>query len=98
LRSNLDAVRPDEDIPDRHHYRRRIGTMRTHHLSLAEPESRHHMVTLAFRDALRADPGLRSAYADLKIALARRYPRNRPAYLEGKSRFIEGVLASAGVG
>jgi GrpB protein len=45
--------RPDEEIPDRHYFRRRIGATRTHHLSLADPRSRYHRVTLALRDALR---------------------------------------------
>jgi GrpB-like predicted nucleotidyltransferase (UPF0157 family) len=86
--------RPDEDIPDRHFLRRRVGAIRTHHLSLAEPTSRHHRVTLAFRDALRREPQLAASYADLKLALAQQFPHDRPAYLEGKSKFIGDVLAS----
>ena len=89
--------RPDEDIPDRHHFRRRDGTIRSHHLSLAEPMSRHHRVTLAFRDVLRANPRLAQAYADLKLDLARRFPHDRPAYIEGKSEFVADVLAKAGL-
>jgi GrpB-like predicted nucleotidyltransferase (UPF0157 family) len=88
--------RPDEEIPDRHYFRRREGHARTHHLSLAEPGSRHHRVTLAFRDALRGDAALADAYAHLKLRLARRFPRDRPAYLEGKSEFVEDVLSRAG--
>lgn len=90
--------RPGEDIPDRLFFRRRVGTVRTHHLSLAEPTSRHHTITLAFRDALRRNPQLAASYADLKLALAQRFPRNRPAYLEGKSEFIDDVLARTGTG
>ena len=42
--------RPEEEIPDRHYFRRPPGGgVRTHHLSLAEPGSRYHRVTLAFR-------------------------------------------------
>lgn len=89
--------RPDEEIPDRLYFRRRRGTARTHHLSLAEPGSRHHRVTLVFRDALRRDPVLASEYAALKLELARRHPRDRPAYLEGKSAFVRRVLTAAGV-
>jgi len=87
--------RPNEDIPDRHYFRRKVGAIRTHHLSLAEPGSHHHTATLAFRDALRADPTLAQGYADLKLALAERFPRDRPAYIEAKSDFIESVLAKA---
>lgn len=87
--------RRDEEIPDRHYYRRPPGgELRTHHLSLAEPDSQHSRVTLAFRDALRRDPSLAAAYARLKLDLARRFPFDRPSYIEGKSSFVRGVLAA----
>ena len=89
--------RPAEEVPDRHYFRRRNGTIRSHHLSLAEPTSRHHIVTLAFRDALRTDQGLARAYADLKVELAAEFPFDRAAYIEGKSEFIARALARAGV-
>jgi len=50
---------------------------------------------LTFRDALRGDPGLRHAYAQLKRALAASHPRDRAAYTDGKSGF---VLGSTGIG
>lgn len=37
------------------------------------------------------------SYARLKEDLARRFPFDRPAYIDGKSAFIQEVLASAGV-
>ena len=80
--------RPDEEIPDRHYFRRRRGAARTHHLSLAEQASHHHRVTLAFRDALRSDPAAARRYGDLKLELARRFPNDRAAYIEGKSAFV----------
>ena len=87
--------RPEEEIPDRHYFRRPSGgELRTHHLSLAEPGSRHHRVTLAFRDALRGNAELAAAYARLKLALAERFPFDRPAYIEGKSAFVRQVLAT----
>lgn len=89
--------RPNEDIPDRHYFRRLRGAEQTHHLSLAEPSSWHHRATLAFRDALRTDPRRAEAYATLKLRLAARYPKNRPAYIEGKSGFVERVLTEVGV-
>jgi GrpB-like predicted nucleotidyltransferase (UPF0157 family) len=88
--------RPDEDIPDRHYFRRKRGMVRTHHLSLAEPGSLHHRVTVAFRDALRADGDLAASYANLKWQLARSFPRDREAYLNGKTQFVKDVLAKAG--
>lgn len=89
--------RPDEDIPDRHFFRRLRGTARTHHLSLAELSSWHHRATLAFRDSLRADPAKAQAYAQLKLELARRYPRDRPAYIAGKTAFVAAVLLEVGL-
>ena len=90
-------LRPDEEIPDRHYFRRRIGTVRTHHLSLAEPASRYHRVTLAFRDALRRDRALAGAYAALKRDLSERFPRDRVAYTDGKSAFVSRALEAEGV-
>jgi len=87
--------RPDGDIPDRHFFRRRKNGIRTCHLSLAEPNSQHQTVTLAFRDALRGDVQLATAYADLKRELARQFPFDRPSYLTGKSEFIARVVAGA---
>ena len=43
---------------------------------------------LAVRDRLRADPTARAAYAELKLELAARFPRDRPAYTAGKDGFI----------
>jgi GrpB-like predicted nucleotidyltransferase (UPF0157 family) len=84
--------RPQEEIPDRHYFRRRVGTLRTHHLSLAEPASKHFRDTIAFRDALRADARLAREYEAVKLALAARFPRDRVAYTDGKTDFVVGVL------
>ena len=86
------VFRPDEEIPDRHYFRRGPDAARTHHLSLAEPTSRHHRVSVEFRDALRRGAQLATAYADLKLDLARRFPFDRTAYIEGKSDFIAEAL------
>lgn len=100
--ANLEEIgyefRPDEEIPDRHYFRRRRGTVRTHHLSLAEPASHYHRVTVAFRDALRADPARAREYCELKLALARTFPVNREKYIEGKSAFVADILTAAGFG
>jgi GrpB-like predicted nucleotidyltransferase (UPF0157 family) len=53
---------------------------------------------LAFRDYLRADPGLTSAYAALKRELAAKHgadPNRRAPYREGKRAFIEEVTRLA---
>lgn len=98
LRSLKYEFRPEEELEDRHYFRRPPGGgVRTHHLSLARPTSWHHRATLAFRDALRRDPGLAAEYASLKQRLARRFARNRPAYVAGKAGFIKRVLVAEGV-
>jgi GrpB-like predicted nucleotidyltransferase (UPF0157 family) len=70
--------------------------LRTHHLHLVPFESPLWKARLKFRDALRADPVLRSEYAALKIELAKRFEFDREAYTDAKSPFIERFLASAG--
>lgn len=88
--------RAGEEIADRHYFRRPRGRARTHHLSLALPTSHHFRVTMAFRDALRSDAALASEYAALKRGLAERYPREREAYQDGKTAFVERVLKTVG--
>jgi GrpB-like predicted nucleotidyltransferase (UPF0157 family) len=51
---------------------------------------------LRFRDLLRANVALAAAYADLKAAVARRYPTDRASYSAAKAAFIERVLVDDG--
>lgn len=88
------VFRSDEEIEDRHHFRRGDEKARTHHMSLAMQSSRHHIDTIAFRDALRHNAQLASDYAELKLELARRFPRDRESYINGKTEFILEVLRS----
>jgi GrpB-like predicted nucleotidyltransferase (UPF0157 family) len=50
---------------------------------------------LRFRDALRANAELASAYAALKLELAARFRDDREAYTQAKEPFIRAVLAGA---
>jgi GrpB-like predicted nucleotidyltransferase (UPF0157 family) len=70
---------------------------RTHHLQVLARGDAHVLGLLAFRDALRADEGLRTAYALLKRELAERHPNNRNAYTNAKSDFVADVLRGIGV-
>jgi GrpB-like predicted nucleotidyltransferase (UPF0157 family) len=70
---------------------------RTHHLPVLRRGDTHAVALLAFRDALRADERLASAYAQLKCQLAEQYPKNRNAYTNAKSDFVAGVLQGVGV-
>lgn len=85
--------RPNEEIPDRHYFRRLRGKLRTHHLSLAEPSSHYSKVTLAFRDALRANAEVAQRYAELKLDLARKFPYDRERYIAGKTDFVAEILS-----
>ena len=84
------VYRGNGGLPGREFFRR--GAPRTHHLHLVEHDGTHWRRYLRFRDALRGDSTLRDEYAALKRALAERYPRDRDAYIEGKSDFVEAVL------
>jgi len=68
---------------------------RTAHVHVVQHNGCEWRRYLTFRDALRGDPGLRHAYAQLKRALAASHPRDRAAYTDGKSGF---VLGSTGIG
>jgi GrpB-like predicted nucleotidyltransferase (UPF0157 family) len=82
--------RGEQEIPGRHFFRR--GELRTHHAHLAEIDGVFWRDHLAFRDALRAEPSFRDAYATLKQELAARFPNDREAYIEGKGPFVHEVL------
>ncbi len=58
---------------------------RTHHLQLIGYDEPHARALIAFRDALRADPGLRAGYAELKERLVHQHRTNRNAYTNAKS-------------
>jgi GrpB-like predicted nucleotidyltransferase (UPF0157 family) len=87
--------RLDEEIPDRLFFRRRVGGRRTHHLSLAEPGSGFYVRTVLFRDYLRAHPDAVAEYEAVKRELAARFPRDRDAYMRGKTSFIVRALERA---
>ena len=80
--------------PDRRFFIQVVDGHRAMHLHLVLPESAGYRDEIAFRDALRSDPAVRTAYADLKTRLATEHSADREAYTEGKAEFIREVLAS----
>jgi GrpB-like predicted nucleotidyltransferase (UPF0157 family) len=69
--------------------------LRTHlvHAVVADgPEWRNYLL---FRDILLNNPQLVREYASLKIALAAKFPDDRPSYTNAKGQFIEKVLNGA---
>ena len=67
---------------------------RTHHLHLIPLGSSLWEERIAFRDALRADAGVRAKYQALKLLLAKLHREDREAYTEGKGPFIAQALNS----
>jgi GrpB-like predicted nucleotidyltransferase (UPF0157 family)/chloramphenicol 3-O-phosphotransferase len=76
---------------DRRFFRK--GKPRTHHLHIVATGCRSLLDHLAFRDALRADAGLRRQYQELKHALRAEHARDRASYSESKGEFVARVLA-----
>ncbi len=68
---------------------------RTFHLHLVPCGSRRFAATLAFRDALRSDPGCAAEYEALKLGLADRFANDREAYTAAKADFILATAARA---
>jgi GrpB-like predicted nucleotidyltransferase (UPF0157 family) len=73
------------------------GEPRTHHLHMAELGGGLWRGHLLFRDYLRGHREVAEEYERLKRELAIKYGRDRGAYTEGKSIFIEEVLKRAGM-
>ncbi len=72
----------------------RSGSRAAHlHLVTAGPE---HDAVLAFRDALRADEGLRQRYAELKRRLAQGHRGDREGYTAAKTTFVRQALTGGG--
>jgi GrpB-like predicted nucleotidyltransferase (UPF0157 family) len=87
--------RPNGDLPGRLFLVLGTEEVRRVHLSLSEPGSDFWRGHLQFRDCLRANPALATAYEQLKRDLAARYPDDRLSYTAGKEEFIAEVLAMA---
>ena len=82
--------RGESGLPGRDFFR--LGELRSHHLHLVERGGAHWRRYLMFRDTLRANDALRDEYAAVKKDLARRFPRDREAYIEGKTEIVERIL------
>jgi GrpB-like predicted nucleotidyltransferase (UPF0157 family) len=67
---------------------------RTHHIHMVEPDQASED-RIVFRDHLLGNHAARQAYAALKKDLALRYPADRAAYTQAKTRFIAEALAEA---
>jgi len=80
-------------LPDRRFFKRVVRGIRTHHVHVVEVNGLYWKRYLKFRDSLRGDAWLAKRYAELKRRLAARFRFDRDAYTNGKTGFIEAVLA-----
>lgn len=80
-------------MPRRHYFVK--GEPRLFHVHMSEIDSLEWQNTILFRDYLCTHEKAAREYAELKTQLALKYPRDRDAYLEGKTAFVEGVIRMA---
>jgi GrpB-like predicted nucleotidyltransferase (UPF0157 family) len=66
-----------------------VRTVHLHLVTVNDPQWRNY---LRFRDALRADADLRTAYGRLKLELRDRFAGDRLGYTEAKHEFIRSAL------
>jgi GrpB-like predicted nucleotidyltransferase (UPF0157 family) len=85
--------RGEQGVPGREFFRR--GQPRAYHVHLVEEGGARWRDYLAFRNYLRANAEAAGRFADLKRALAARFPRDREAYIESKSGPVREILALA---
>lgn len=95
----------DGGIPGREAFRREGATVPAngsgrlwpaHHLYVCPRDSEELGRHLRFRDYLRSHPEAAARYEALKRDLAHRYANDIDAYIEGKSAFVERILAVDG--
>ena len=80
-------------LPERRFFKRMVRGVRTHHVHVVQVNGLYWKRYLKFRNHLRADPWLAARYAEVKRRLAGRFENDRDAYTNGKTGFIEAVLA-----
>ena len=88
--------RGDAGVPGRFYFVRRVnGDISTHHIHCYLKDNDDYNSLVLFANYLNNHPEYAKQYNDLKIKLAREYPDDRGAYGEGKTAFIERIVALA---
>ncbi|MBA1245972.1 GrpB family protein [Pseudomonas luteola] len=90
------VARYERELPNRRYFVKSTGPLRVH-VHAVEFGSAFWMEHLAFRNLLRSDSALRSAYQELKLSLAAQHPSDKSAYQAAKGPFIQSALAAAEV-
>jgi len=84
--------RGNGDTPGRRYFVKGAEQKRTHHLNFCELNGLFWTQHLCFRDYLEQHSDARDQYAELKRALAAKFPNDRPAYTTGKEEFVRSIL------
>jgi GrpB-like predicted nucleotidyltransferase (UPF0157 family) len=79
---------PAPESPDLHFFGRPHERPRTHHVHVCQANGEHERRHLAVREYLRAHADEAAAYAAVKVAVARRSPGDRLAYMAGKREHV----------
>ena len=87
------TYRGEQGILGRDFFRR--GDPRSYHLHVTEVGSDFWDAHRLFRDYLRLHADAAREYGNLKDSLARRFPNDREAYIDGKTAFVERILELA---
>jgi GrpB-like predicted nucleotidyltransferase (UPF0157 family) len=82
----------ERELPQRRYFVKASAERLRVHLHAVERGCEFWSEHLAFRDALRADAGLRDRYQSLKLRLADEFAGDRSAYTDAKVPFIRAVL------
>lgn len=80
-------------LPERRFFKRVVNGVRTHHVHVVDHSGVYWKRYMKFRNSLREDAWLAARYAELKRRLAVRHRFDRDAYTNGKTGFVEAVLA-----
>lgn len=72
-------------------YFRKGGDNRTHHVHVFEYKDRNVLRHLEFRDYLRSHRNDATRYSSLKSELARRFPDDIQAYMDGKDALVKEI-------
>jgi len=81
-------------IPGRRYFRKG-GDVQTYHIHVFQLSSRDAERHLAFRDFLREHKDYALKYGELKATLARSFPNDIEAYMDGKNDFIKDLEQKA---
>lgn len=79
----------ENGIPGRRYFVKGTEIVRTHHVHIYEenhPQVERHLALVSY---LNANPDDASAYGELKNRLAKEYPENIDAYVDGKDAYVK---------